>query len=88
MGNTLSNSIKKLLSSGASVVGIIFAIIIICAIAFGVDCFIVWIAMLLWNSCLAAVIPISTIGFWQMYGLYLLFNILFKTRVNVNKTEE
>ena len=88
MGNALTNSIKKLINSGTSVVGIILAIIVVCAIAFGIDCFIVWIAMLLWNGCLAAVIPVSTVSFWQMYGLYLLSNILLKTRVNINKSEE
>jgi hypothetical protein len=88
MGNALTNSIKKLINSGTPVVGIILAIIVVCAIAFGIDCFIVWIAMLLWNNCLTAVIPVDTVNFWPMYGLYLLSNILFKTRLNINKTEE
>jgi hypothetical protein len=90
MGNALSNTIKKLMNSGASVISIIFAVITICAIAFGLECLIVWFCMFLWNSCLVAAIPaISTVGFWQMYGLHLLFHVLFKTTVNtVGKTEE
>ena len=83
MGNGLAKSIKKICSSGDSWFAIIMAIIFICALAFGIDCLIVWFCMFLWNSCLVAAIPaVSAVGYWQMYGLYLLFHILFKATVN------
>ncbi len=39
-----------------------------------------WPVMLLWNGCLvAAVVGVHEIGFWQAWGLVILFGILFKS---------
>ena len=65
--------------SALIVVGILLGLV------FGVECLIVWIAMLLWNSCLVAAIPlVMPLSFWQMWGIYILCNVLFKT-VRTNK---
>lgn len=39
-----------------------------------------WPVMLLWNGCLVpAVTTCREIGFWQAFGLSVLFSILFKS---------
>jgi hypothetical protein len=46
----------------------------------GIIFIIPWVLMLLWNSCLvSAVSGVYEIGYFQSIGLYLLFNICFKT---------
>ena len=62
------------------VIGVILGIALIFGIAFGLLSFAVWIAMLLWNGVLRDVFPvIPEVTFWQMWGLYLLSNILLKS---------
>ena len=69
-------------------IGVILGIILIFGIAFGILSFVVWIAMLLWNGALRDVFPaVPEVTFWQMWGLYLLSNILFKSSSSNNKSE-
>jgi hypothetical protein len=83
------NMVKKVTKGEASIGTVIIAIIICLAIAFGIDCLIVWAIMGLWNGALVAAVPfISSIGYWQAWGIYLLFGFLFRHTINVNKNEE
>ena len=62
------------------VIGVILGIILVFGIAFGILSFAVWIAWLLWNGVLRDMFPvIPEVTFWQMWGLYLLSNILLKS---------
>lgn len=56
------------------------AILLILAVVFGLLCLETWLAMALWNGCAApAVVVLNEVGFWQMWGITLLCNILFKS---------
>lgn len=56
----------------------IFAILLIIGLVFGLAALEVWICMLLWNGVLCAVFTaIPTISFWHMWGLLILFHLLF-----------
>ena len=71
------------------VIGIILGIVLIFGIAFGLLSFVVWIAMLLWNGVLRDVFPVvPEVTFWQMWGLYLLSNILLKSSSSSNNKSE
>ena len=64
----------------------IFALIILLGVIFALLSGIVWVAMLLWNGVLIALFPaIGAITFWQMWGLYLLFDILLKPSASSSK---
>lgn len=42
--------------------------------------------MLLWNWLMPVIFGLPTITFWQMFGLLVLFNFLFKSNhINTNK---
>ena len=87
MFNTIKTALEKLKDTceDASlgilgVIGVILGIALIFGVAFGLLSFVVWIAMLLWNEVLRDLFPIvPEVTFWQMWGLYLLSNILFKS---------
>lgn len=69
----------------------IFICIFLLAIVFGLDCLIVWACMALWNACLVPLlagtaVAIGEIGFWPMWGIYLLCNFLFKTKVTTSSS--
>lgn len=70
--------------------GLIFICLLALALLFGIDCLIVWGCMALWNSCLVAAIPFITaeVGYWQMWGIYLLCTFLFKARVVQNVLDD
>ena len=58
--------------------------LVLLALVFGLDCLVVWICMALWNACLVPVLAgtalaIGEIGFWPMFGIYLLFGFLFRS---------
>jgi hypothetical protein len=56
------------------------------ALIFGIMSGVVAIVMALWNGCLVALFPaIPEITFWQMWGIYLLFDILLKPSIPSNK---
>ena len=47
-----------------------------------------WPTQWLWNECLVpAIDPVNSIGFWQAFGLNILFSIIFsaKTTTHNNK---
>ena len=80
---------KSLTKDATSWWAVIIALIIVLAFAFGIDCLIVWAIMGLWNSALVAATPlVSAIGYWQAWGIYLLFGFLFRRTTNINKSEE
>lgn len=66
----------------------LLAIVLILGVVFGLLCLETWVAMALWNGCaVPAVSVISEVGFWQMWGITLLCNILFKT-ITPNKKKD
>ena len=85
VGLALSEARKVSNSEGLGYAIII--LIILLTLAFGIDCLIVWAAMALWNGCLVAVMPmLAEVGYWQMWGIYLLTGFLFRARVTVNNS--
>lgn len=82
------NTIKKATMESADKYGVAAAILIfliLCAVTFAVLCGVMAIAMALWNGVLIALFPVvPQIGYWQMWGLYLLFDILLKPSVSSN----
>ena len=71
----------------------IFMFIFLLALAFGIDCLIVWACMALWNACLVPVLAgtamaVGTIKFWPMYGIYLLFGFLFRHSSTTNNSDK
>ena len=71
------------------VIGVILGVILVFGVAFGLLSFVVWIAMLLWNGALRDVFPaVPEVTFWQMWGLYLLSNILLKSSSSSNSKSE
>ena len=76
----ITNSLHKMKEDGASIGVIIVVAIILFGIVIGLECGIVFIAMLLWNHCLIAAIPVITeVSYLQMWGIYVLFNIIIKS---------
>ena len=68
------------IGSDYGVGGVIIAVVILLAIVFGLLCLETWLAMALWNGCaVPAVSGINEVSFWQMWGISLLCNILFKS---------
>lgn len=87
MVNTLINSTKEANEKGG-ICAAILAFILLAGIVFGLLCGLVAIAMALWNGCLVALFPvIPEIGFWQMWGIYLLCDILFKPAIPSNNKD-
>ena len=71
--------IKEMEEKTSSVVELIFVIIMVLGIAFGLLSLVVWIGMLLWNGVLHNIFPVvPEVSFWQMWGLWILSDILFK----------
>lgn len=71
----------------------IFMLIFLLALAFGVDCLIVWACMALWNACLVPVLAgtalaVGTIKFWPMFGIYLLCGFLFRHSSTTNNSNK
>ena len=55
---------------------IIINFVLIVAITFGVMCFNSWLIMLLWNAVLTSVFGLTTITFWQTFGISLIVWLL------------
>jgi hypothetical protein len=69
--------------------GLVGAIVLILAVVFGILCLETWLAMALWNGCaVPAVAVLNEVGFWQMWGITLLCNILFKSVHNSKSKKE
>ena len=82
-GIALSSARKACKNSGCGTV--IFIAVFLLGVAFGIDCLLVWAAMALWNACLVAALPIlAEVGYWQMWGIYLLMRIVFAAKANTN----
>ena len=84
MVNTIINATKTANSEGG--VGVAIAVfIILCGIVFGLLCGVVAIATAIWNGCICDIfISLPEIGFWQMWGVYLFCDILFKPATTSN----
>lgn len=82
---------EKLEDDGLGVlgaIGVLLGVVLVLGVAFGILSVIVWIAWMLWNGVLCDVFPaVPEVTFWQMWGLYLLSNILFKSSISNNKSE-
>jgi hypothetical protein len=69
--------------------GLILAILLIFALAFGIMCFEAWIAMLIWNYVVVALFAtLPIIGFWQMFLILMLINIVFGGLKTVVRTRD
>jgi uncharacterized membrane protein len=82
------NTIKKTVAESCDEYGIgtaILTFILLLGIVFGVLCGVIAIAMMLWNGVLITLFPmIPEVTFWQMWGLWLLFDILIKPSSSSN----
>lgn len=58
-------------------ISILFAIILI-------GFLLVWPLVWMWNYVMPQIFGLPEITYWQMYWLYMLIQILFKTNVTVN----
>jgi hypothetical protein len=87
MGNLLVKTTKEGYDAGGIIAAILVCLLMI-ALIFGIMSGVVAIAMALWNGCLVALFPaISEITFWQMWGIYLLFDILLKPSIPSSNKE-
>ena len=83
MFNAIFNSTRETMREHGCAWAIVLFIILL-GLVFGIDCLIVWACMGLWNACLVpllaeAAVEIGRIGFWHMFGIYLLFGFLFRS---------
>lgn len=80
----------KISLSNLPIWALILTIVLIIGLAFGLAALEVWICMLLWNGVLCAVFTtIPTISFWHMWGLSILFHLLFASRhINFGKNKD
>lgn len=46
-----------------------------------------WFVMLLWNWLMPVIFGLTTIGYWQAWGLLMLGGFLFKNSGNYNKKD-
>lgn len=84
MGNLIVKTTKEGYDNGGVGFAILVCILMI-ALVFGIMSGVVGIAMALWNGCLVALFPaIPHITFWQMWGIYLLLDILIKPSIPAN----
>lgn len=87
MGNLIVKTTKEGYDNGGIVTAILVCILML-ALVFGIMSGVVGIAMALWNGCLVALFPaIPYITFWQMWGVYLLFDILIKPSIPANNND-
>ena len=56
---------------------IIFIVLLALGFVFGALCLEAWLVMLLWNWVAVEIFAFTAIGFWQAFGILLLFNLLF-----------
>ena len=84
MGNLIVKTTKEGYDNGGLAAAILVCILML-ALVFGIMSRVVGIAMALWNGCLVALFPaIPYITFWQMWGIYLLLDILIKPSIPAN----
>jgi hypothetical protein len=58
---------------------LIIGLLVLAGLLFGAP------VMVLWNLLMPDIFGLPVIGFWQAFGLNLLFSILFKATVKVNE---
>ena len=92
MFNTVFNGTKNVYEEKGCGLAI-FMLIFLLALAFGVDCLIVWACMALWNACLVPLLAgtalaVGTIKFWPMFGIYLLFGFVFRHSSTTNSNSK
>lgn len=69
--------------------GLILIFLLILAIAFGIMCFEAWIAMLIWNFVVVALFTtLPIVGFWQMFLILMLINIVLGGLKTVVRTRD
>lgn len=61
--------------------------IILLGIVFGLLCGVIAIATALWNGCIHDVFGLQEVSFWQMWGIYLVCDILFKPAIPSSNKE-
>ena len=84
MGNLIVKTTKEGYDNGGVGLAILVCILML-ALVFGIMSGVVGIAMALWNGCLVALFPtIPYVTFWQMWGIYLLLDILIKPSIPAN----
>ena len=59
-----------------NILAIVGYVIALLAITFGLMCLNSWLIMLLWNAVLTSVFGLTTITFWQTFGIYLIVWLL------------
>jgi hypothetical protein len=68
---------------------LILVFLLILAIAFSIMCFEAWIAMLIWNFVVVALFTaLPIVGFWQMFLILMLINIVLGGLRTVVKTRD
>lgn len=79
MGSILMNTTKKANKNfGAFVAFCVF--IIMLGLIFGILSAIIAVIVPLWNNCLVPAVPVlEKVGFWQMWGIYLVLDVLVKS---------
>ena len=89
LANQVFSSTKKTVEDKGCGYAILLCIVLL-ALAFGFDCLIVWACMALWNGCLLAAMPTVTaeVSYWQMWGIYLLFSLFFRSSSTINTSKD
>jgi hypothetical protein len=79
MGSILVNTTKKANNDGGALVAFCVFIILL-GLIFGILSAIIAVIVPLWNNCLVPAVPVlEKVGFWQMWGIYLVLDILVKS---------
>ena len=87
MGSLLVKTTKEGYDTGGVAVAIVVCLFMI-ALIFGIVSGAVAIAMALWNGCLCNIFTsVREVTFWQMWGIYLLLDILVKPSIPSNKKD-
>jgi hypothetical protein len=84
MFSIISNATKEANEDYGLATAIIVCIILL-GIVFGLLCGVIAIATALWNGCVHDVFNLPEVTFWQMWGIYLVCDILFKPAIPSNR---
>ena len=79
MGSILVNTTKKANKDYGALTAF-FVFIILLGLIFGILSAVIAVIVPLWNYCLVPAVPVlEEVGFWQMWGIYLVFDVLVKS---------
>ena len=68
---------------------LIIILVMALALVFGIMCFEAWIAMLIWNYVVVVLFTaLPVIGFWQMFLILMLINIVLGSFKTVVRTKD